>query len=189
MINATQWNKIDEKYGMLINKICHKITGDYAIASFDDNHQDLQIAALEAVEGYERQHDGANGKFDDFWGSKGFDQYIKTVLWNYKNSKGKNIAKKYNIHRDTVSVSKNQEVLQMECEKSNSPELSMFLEEMQLVLAPRESKLLTHLLTKPQLIKENGKVNISRLANSIGESHYETRKILGDVSHRIKNEL
>jgi hypothetical protein len=189
MINAKQWDKIDEKYGMLINKICHKISGDYALASFDDNHQDLQIAALEAVEGYEKQHEGANGKFNDFWGSKGFDQYIKTVLWNHKNSKGKNIAKRYNINRDTVSVSENHEVLKIECEKSNSPELSMFLEDMKGMLSIRESKLLSHLLTKPQLIKENGRVNVSRLAESIGETHYETRKLLVCVGERIHNEL
>ena len=31
MLTQQQWELIDEKYGMLINKICHAISGDEAI--------------------------------------------------------------------------------------------------------------------------------------------------------------
>ena len=55
MLTQQQWELIDEKYGMLINKICHAISGDEATTSFDDNLQDLRIAAMEAVAGFERQ--------------------------------------------------------------------------------------------------------------------------------------
>ena len=74
MLNDEQWNLIDEKYGMLMKKICHKISGDNSIANFDDNLQDVRVAAMEAVMGFEKQNEGVNGSFDEFWGSKGFDQ-------------------------------------------------------------------------------------------------------------------
>ena len=62
MITDEQWQLIDEQYGMLLAKICHQISGDNALCSFDDNLQDLRIAAIDAVDGYERQNGGANGK-------------------------------------------------------------------------------------------------------------------------------
>ena len=65
MITEEQWELIDEKYGMLMAKICHKISGDKALCSYDDNLQDLRMDAMDAVDGYERQNDGANGTFDD----------------------------------------------------------------------------------------------------------------------------
>ena len=189
MLNDDQWKLIDEKYGMLMKKICHKISGDNATANFDDNFQDLQMAALEAVIGYEKQNDGQNGKFDDFWGSKGFDQYIKTVLWNHKNSKGKNISKKYHITRDTVSVSNNEEVIKLEDEKSNSFEFSLFLQDVHNTLPNRESNVLRELIQSPNLIKPNGKVNLSLLAENQGTTVYEVRKHLTNIAEKINNEL
>lgn len=189
MLNDDQWKLIDDQYGMLMKKICHKISGDNAIANFDDNFQDLQIAALEAVAGYERQNNGQNGEFNDFWGSKGFDQYIKTVLWNHKNSKGKNISKRYHITRDTVSVSNNEEVIKMEDDKSNSFELSLFLRDINDALPTEESNILRELVQSPNLIKPNGRVNLTLLAHSQGETVYEVRKHLENIAIKINNEL
>lgn len=189
MLNDDQWQLIEEQYGMLMRKICYKISGDKALASFDDNLQDLQIAALEAVIGYEKQHDGDNGKFDEFWGSKGFDQYIKTVLWNHKNSKGKNIAKRYNINRDTVSANENQEVIMMQDEKSNSNELTYFFDDLKDILKDKQEDILRELLKSPELIRKNGKVNVHHLATRLGDTVYETKKQLDQLCKRIDNEL
>ena len=62
MITGKQWELIDEKYGKLLTTICTKISGDAAISGFDDNFQDLRIAAMEAVEGFSRKE----GKPFDF---------------------------------------------------------------------------------------------------------------------------
>jgi hypothetical protein len=189
MLNDDQWQLIEEQYGMLMRKICYKISGDRALASFEDNLQDLQIAALEAVTGFEHQHDGKNGKFDDFWGTKGFDQYIKTVLWNHKNSKGKNIAKRYNINRDTVSANENQEVIMMQDEKSNSNDLAYFFDEMKDLLKDKQLNILRELIQSPELIRKNGKVNVHNLASRVGDTVYETKKHLDNISWRLSNEL
>tara|TARA_R110000751_G_scaffold142384_1_gene245798 strand:- start:1003 stop:1575 length:573 start_codon:yes stop_codon:yes gene_type:complete len=188
-VTGDQWQLIETKYGMLMRKICHKISGDKALASYEDNLQDLQISALEAVVGYEKQHDGKNGKFNDFWGSKGFDQYIKTVLWNHKNSKGKNISKRYNINRDTVSANENQELIGMVDEKSNSNELTDFFEEMKTVLEGSQSSILHELVKCPDLIRKNGKVNVHSLARKVGGTVYETKKHLDTIAWRLSNEL
>ena len=66
MLSAKQWEKIEDKYGLLMHKISHNISGDNAISSHEDNLQDIKLAAMEAVIGFEKQHEGANGKFDDF---------------------------------------------------------------------------------------------------------------------------
>tara|TARA_R110002051_G_scaffold172011_1_gene242477 strand:- start:1278 stop:1850 length:573 start_codon:yes stop_codon:yes gene_type:complete len=188
-LSSDQWQLIEDKYGMLMRKICHKISGDKALASYEDNLQDLQISALEAVTGYEKQHEGKNGKFDEFWGSKGFDQYIKTVLWNHKNSKGKNISKRYHINRDTVSANENQEVIMMQDEKSNSNDLTHFFDEMRDVLEGSQSDILRELVKCPDLIRKNGKVNVHSLARKVGETVYETKKQLDGISWRLSNEL
>ena len=65
-----QWNKIDKKYGKLMYKISHQISGDYATAGFDDNLQDIRLSAMEAVIGFEKQNGGANGKFRSVFGEE-----------------------------------------------------------------------------------------------------------------------
>ena len=93
---------ISEKYDKLIWSIARKISGDVATSSLEDNYADLWLAAFEAVEGFTKQNDYANGPVEEWIETRPFDKYLKTCLWNKKNHKGKNIANKYHIHRDTV---------------------------------------------------------------------------------------
>ena len=93
---------ISEKYDKLIWSIARKISGDVATSSLEDNYADLWLAAFEAVEGFTKQNDYANGPIEDWIETRPFDKYLKTCLWNKKNHKGKQIANKYHIHRDTV---------------------------------------------------------------------------------------
>jgi len=94
---------ISEKYDKLLWSIARKISGDNsATSSLEDNYADLWLAAFEAVEGFTKQNDYANGPVEEWIETRPFDKYIKTCLWNKKNHKGKQIANKYHIHRDTV---------------------------------------------------------------------------------------
>ena len=70
MLTDEQWTKIDKKYGKLMYKISHQISGDKATANFDDNLQDIRLAAMEAVMGFEKQNDGANGKLRSVLGEQ-----------------------------------------------------------------------------------------------------------------------
>ena len=53
MLTNDQWDKIDQKYGKLMYKISYQISGDdKATSSFEDNLQDIRLAAMEAVMGF-----------------------------------------------------------------------------------------------------------------------------------------
>ena len=99
MLTDQQVELIEEKYGKLIHKISNWISGDNMISSHDDNVQDLWLAVMEAVRGYSKKE---NQVFEEFWGSRGFDKYLKTCLWNLKNNKGAKITKKYPVTKNTT---------------------------------------------------------------------------------------
>jgi len=187
MITENQWDLILNKYEKLMYKICHMITGDTATASFDDNLQDIQLAALEAVLGFTKQDGGKNGSFDDFWGTKGFDQYIKTCLWTKKNNKGAKITKKSNLYKGTVSTDK-EEVLNIEDTNTNSNTL-IFLEEITHKLNDTQKEIINTVISNPDIIKPNGKINIKQLAEEINSTWFETDKQIKQLSLTLKNEF
>ena len=162
-------------------KISHKISGDTATASFDDNLQDLRLAACEAVLGFEKQNGGANGKFDEFWGSKGFDRYIKTVLWTKKNNKGAKITKKSSILRGTVSTD-NEEALLVEASVVDI-EATLFLEELTLSLDEEQSDAIKLLVNDPTYVKPSGKINVKKLSEDMGRTWYETDLLLKSIPY------
>ena len=86
---------ISKKYDRLILAISQKISGDVATSSLEDNYADLWLAVFEAIEGFTKQNNYANGPIEDWLDSKPFDKYLKTCLWNKKNHKGKLISNKY----------------------------------------------------------------------------------------------
>tara|TARA_R110000765_G_scaffold299016_1_gene394012 strand:+ start:649 stop:1212 length:564 start_codon:yes stop_codon:yes gene_type:complete len=187
MLNNEQWNKINKKYGMLMYKISHQISGDRAIANFDDNLQDIRVAAMEAVMGFEKQNEGANGKFDEFWGTQGFDRYIKTCMWTKKNNKGAKITKKSSILKGTVSTDI-EEVLQMpEC--NGDPDVALALEQISYYLTPVQQQIIDVVVKDPTLIKPNGKINVKRISETMGMTWFETDKQLKHLSILLENEL
>jgi len=187
MLTDEQWTKIDKKYGNLMYKISHQISGDRAIAGFDDNLQDIRLAAMEAVMGFEKQNDGANGTFDEFWGSRGFDQYIKTCLWTKKNNKGAKITKRYPLTKGTVSTDK-EEVLNLE-DDSYDPHFPLFLEELGFCLSRIQHDLIELAVKDPTYLKPSGKLNIKRLSETLGMSWFETNKLVNGISEALENEL
>jgi len=187
MLNEDQWEKINKKYGMLMYKISHQISGDAAIANFDDNLQDIRLAAMEAVIGFEKQNDGANGKFDEFWGSKGFDQYIKTCMWTKKNNKGAKITKKSSILKGTVSTDV-EEVLMMES-PDPAPDTSILFDELSLQLTGKQQQIVSAVIHDHTLIKPSGRINIKRLSEELEMSWFETKKHVTALSFLIQNEL
>ena len=180
MLEAEQWEKIEKKYGMLMHKISHQISGDSAIASFEDNLQDIKMSAVEAVKGFEKQNEGANGKFDDFWGSVGFDKYIKTCMWTKKNNKGAKITKKAPILRGTVPTHK-EEVLSIADPRANDDSAILF-EDLHYRFTPMQRDIVHLVVQDPTLIKAGGKLNIKRLSDSLGISWFETNKAVHSLS-------
>jgi len=186
MVTAEQWEKINDKYGDLIYKVSYMITGDAAICSIEDNAQDLRIAAMEAVDGFERQHGGANGKFDDFWGSKGFDQYIKTCIWTRKHSKGSRVQKRVGLTKGTVPTDI-EEVLMLE--ESYSPQDSLHIEDFAKSLSSDEQSIIKEVCFDPSLIKANGKFNLARIAENLDVPVHHISKVVNGMSKNFENEF
>jgi hypothetical protein len=185
-MNDHQMQLIEEKYGKLIHKIGHWISGDNAIAGHEDNTQDIWIAAMDAIRGYEKKE---NQTFDQFWGSKGFDKYLKTCLWNVKNSKGAKITKKYPITKGTVDVVGNEEVLCLEDPYSSSAESDILFEELPVMLDEEQRKVVRLLVDDPAYIKPSGYANINALAKELGKTWNETNKLIKSIAEKIGNEL
>jgi len=184
-MNSNQLQLIEEKYGKLIHKIGHWISGDEAISSHDDNTQDIWIAAMEAIRGYEKKE---GIPFEEFWGTKGFDKYLKTCLWNVKNSKGSKISKRYGITRNTVEIVGNEEVLDME-DPTFSPESDMFIEDLQGILNDDQKTIVQCILQDPSTLKESGKININLIAKKLDRSWNEVSILVKDLGRKISNEL
>ena len=185
-MNDKEMQLIEEKYGKLIHKIGHWISGDNAIAGHEDNTQDIWIAAMEAIRGYSKKE---NQTFDQFWGTVGFDKYIKTCMWNVKNSKGAKITKKYPITRGTVDVVGNEEVLSLADPHSYCAESDILFEELPTLLTEEQKEIVKLIVDDPAYIKPTGKANINALACDLGKTWNEVSKIIKEIARRLENKL
>jgi hypothetical protein len=185
-MNDKEMELIEEKYGKLIHKIGHWISGDNAIAGHEDNTQDIWIAAMEAIRGYSKKE---NQTFDEFWGSKGFDKYIKTCLWNVKNSKGAKITKRYPLTKGTVDVFECEEVLQMNDKEDSSADMAFLIDDLSNLLTDTEANAVKVLVEDPSYIKATGKANINALSRTLGKTWNDTSKIVMSIQTKLRNEL
>ena len=171
-MNQEQYEFIEEKYGNLIYMIAQRISGDGATAESEDNVQDLWMAAMEAIHGYEKQDGGKNGSFEDFKNTKGFDRYIKTCLWNLKAKKGIRVTKKrpitsaFSIDGKSDSVD-DQLLFDVQDPKVYNINLDEnVLEDIRVKLLPQEKLIVEHILEHPDCLKDNGTINISQIAKA-----------------------
>ena len=185
MLDSVQWEKVSDKYKGLMWTISHRISGDRALASLEDNFADLQIVALEAVAGFNKKT-GRN--FDEFWGEKLFDKYIKTCLWNFKNNKGTKIAQRYNINRDVVSTSQNEEVLNLESKNDSHFDFEFFLEDIATQFSQNQKEVVEALVRCPSCIKHNGTINISKVSKKTGLGWQETSNIIKSLEKVLSPE-
>jgi len=186
MITASQWELIDEKYGKLLTTICTKISGDVAISGFDDNLQDLRIAAMEAVEGFSRKE----GKpFDEFWDTVGFNKYMKTCLWNLKNKKGGRISKRYNINKNTVDVTEYSEILVADSQDASSVSFDTFFEAEKHKFSEDQKRVINIAASNPDFVKPSGKINVRRLSQELGFCAAKTRKLLNSIKAKLTLDL
>ena len=186
MITNEQWELIDAKYGKLLIKICGNISGDNAIANFDDNLQDLRMAALEAVVGFQKKE----GKpFDEFWDTIGFNKYMKTCLWNLKNKKGARITKRYGLTKNTVDIIHYEEVLLADDHDASSYTVDDFLGEKANSFSDFEKDIIKTVDHEPHHVKPNGKINVKRLSETMEVPASKIRRVLGKILNKLNLEL
>ncbi len=186
MITEEQWELIDEKYGKLLTKICNNISGDYAIASFEDNLQDLRIATMDAVAGFSKKE----GKvFEEFWGTTAFNKYMKTCLWNLKNKKGAKISKRYHINKNTVDITSYEEILVADNTDPSALPSEHIFSEAKSKLDDEQKKVIDIVVNNPHFVKPNGRINVLRLSNELGCCHAKARKVLNSIQHKLEMTL
>jgi len=186
-IEQEHYDYLFEKYEKLIINIAYHITGDNALhSSIEDNKQELLIKMVEAVHGFQRQ---TGLSPEEFVYTKGFDRYIKTCMWNLKNNIGNKIVKKAPILR-TVSVMGPDPEKSLDIEDRNfSLEFPVFTNQSKVKLSNRASQALDIVVNDPSVLKENGRLNVSRLASSLGETWYETNKVVQELASFLEGEL
>lgn len=189
-MNQDQYDFIQQKYGNLIYMIAQRISGDAATADFEDNVQDLWIAAMESVKWFESQDGGKNGKFEDFKDTKGFDQYIKTCLWHRKGKKGTNITKKLHIN-NAYSIdgdnSVNEDGLLLEipdAKVTNYVYNSDVLENISIKLSSPHKRVVSHILQHPDCLKDNGTVNVIEVTKATKLSSDVVQAALRDIKNQ-----
>jgi len=186
MITNEQWSLIDQKYGKLLTTICTKISGDTAIANFDDNLQDLRLAAMDAVRGFSRKE---AKPFEEFFNTIGFHKYIKTCLWNLKNKKGARISKRYAINKNTVDVTEFSDILVAESHDSSTTSAEDFFNDTTMLFNDVQQNAIRAVMDNPDFVKANGKVNVKKLSTTLGFCAAKTRKILDGIKETISLEL
>lgn len=159
------------------------ITGDIAICSIEDNQADLMISAIDSIRGF---HKKTNKTFDEMIVDPQFDKYTKTVLWHSKGNKGSKIAQKYNITRDCVRVSgEDDKVYEVMSDKLSPSAIEniLVMKEIASSLDEEESLALNTITKEPKLIKLNGKINYKELGRKLNINRYRAEGLV----RRIKN--
>tara|TARA_R110002126_G_scaffold105861_2_gene240392 strand:+ start:818 stop:1417 length:600 start_codon:yes stop_codon:yes gene_type:complete len=184
MINNSQWAKYEAKYGGLMHTIARKISGDAMVASYEDNRSDLQVAAVESIIGYKKK----TGKdFDEAFGTKLFDQYTKTVLWNRKAKKGIPLTKRMKFRKKHKTIyNKEGELFVIEDPSSVSGYASTSIETLFEESNDDVKKLVDTIIDDPSVVTEDGKLKGYTLANTTGMSIHFVRRALENITQTLE---
>jgi hypothetical protein len=174
VITDEEWKKIEGKYGKLFHHIGWMVGGDKVTNAHDDSYQEMCITAMEAVETFSRN---VGKSFNDFFDTIEFDKYIKTCVWNKKNSLGAKITKKLPLKSVTLDESIIQESAVEPCESFDLFGNENFPEEVAKVIKAFEKD--------SSFVKPNGKLNINKLGRLLGKPKNQ----VGVIIKRMKKEL
>ena len=190
MLTELQYNELEDRYGKLLYKIAHWISGDVATATIEDNVQELWLSLFETINTFTRLNsDAYPDGYEDFKDTSHWNKYVKTALWNNKNSRGKKITQKFNIQRDTVSAWNNEEVMEKEDVSYESTEFNIFLEDMSNFLSPKEENIVRLLVSDPDMINDCGNANKSALASKLNLVWADVSRTLETLGAKLQNEL
>lgn len=186
-MNELEYKFIEKEVGNLISMISHRITGDRGVCSWEDNRQDLWVAAIAAVDGYKRQNNGANGSFEEFKDSKGFKAYLKTVLWNGKNKKGIKATKHKEVFNSSVSIQEHGEILNISKDVDSPEPIESFGDKYFKTLDADEAKALDIIVNNPRMITPSGKVDCAKLSRSMNTYWDKARSIIDSLKGKMDN--
>ena len=160
-------------------RIAHLISGDSMIASLEDNYSDLNIAAIESINGY---HKKTGETFDQMMGTKLFDQYTKTCLWTAKARKGIKLSERMPFRNRHISID---EIRQDEESPFDIPDVSSIrdisridAEDIVNTYDYKIKRVIKALEDKPELMSDTGNIKISPLAKELGVSISKVKSVI-----------
>jgi hypothetical protein len=181
-LTAEQWDLYLKKYKNLMWRISHLISGDYMLASIEDNFADLNIAAIESINGF---HKKTGQVFDEMIKNKLFDQYTKTCLWTAKARKGIKLSERLPFRNNHLSIDELRAGDDDEGTGFDVPDVSasrivdkIDAQDLVNTYDYKVKRVIQALEDEPELMTEVGKIKISPLAKKLGVSESKVKNII-----------
>jgi hypothetical protein len=178
-LTTEQWDLYLKKYKNLMWRISHLISGDSMLASLEDNYSDLNIAAIESINGF---HKKTGESFDEMIKNKLFDQYTKTCLWTAKARKGIKLSERMPFRNRHVSIDE----LRSDEESPYDIADASAVRDISRVDAAdivntydyKVRKVIKALESKPELMSDSGNIKINPLAKELGVSVSKVKDVI-----------
>lgn len=189
-IASDDWELYQEKFGDLISFIAQRITGDPMCCDYEENMQDLYIAAINSINGYYKKNNitPAEMAVRDVIKCPLFKQYTKTVLWNAKNFKGNKATKYKNFMPASIDMIDNKDDLVIDDTNAvidNSEIFEYFNDKFNDV----EKELLSYLVDNPDCVREKGTINYNAISKGTGKSFYIVKKHITCMQEKLNERL
>jgi len=152
------------------------------LASIEDNFADLNIAAIESINGF---HKKTGQTFDEMITNKLFDQYTKTCLWTAKARKGIKLSERMPFRNKHVSIDElrsgeDNEGTSFDVADVSASRIVDKIDAQDTVNTYdyKVKRVIKLLEDNPDLMTEVGKIKISPLAKKLGVSESKVRNII-----------
>ena len=149
------------------------------LASLEDNYSDLNIAAIESINGF---HKKTGESFDEMINNKLFDQYTKTCLWTAKARKGIKLSERMPFRNRHVSID---ELRQDEESSFDIADVSAARDVSRVDAGDivntydyKVKRIIKALEDKPELMSSTGNIKISPLAKELGVSVAKVKDVI-----------
>jgi hypothetical protein len=178
-LTTEQWDLYLKKYKNLMWRISHLISGDSMLASLEDNYSDLNIAAIESINGF---HKKTGESFDEMIKNKLFDQYTKTCLWTAKARKGIKLSERMPFRNRHVSIDemRNDEESPFDIADASAIRDISRVDAADIVNTYdyKVRKVIKALESKPELMSDSGNIKINPLAKELGVSVSKVKDVI-----------
>lgn len=194
-LTEDQWNKFHSEFGDLIHYISRRISGDKMICSHEDNVSDLQLIALEATAYYLKK---VSTTFDEAIGTKEYQSYIKTSLWNMKNKKGAKISRRkgkctmFSLDYDiTGEGSPNTGQWAVDTKSVSSIQSGEYLADQLLPdqVDPNVAKVLKVIVNDPSTVDGQGRLVITKVREASGLSIHFNDKAITSLENILRKDF
>lgn len=152
------------------------------LASIEDNFADLNIAAIESINGF---HKKTGQSFDEMIQTKLFDQYTKTCLWTAKARKGIKLSERMpfrNMHLsiEDLKTAHDDGDTGFDVADVSASRIVDRIDAQDLVNTYdyKVKRVIQALEDEPELMTEVGRIKISPLAKKLGVSESKVRNII-----------